>query len=404
MVALAFLGVSCLALTMTTSRQPTARKFEIPKSLSTIEAKAEAMSQRAKEGAVFTEEELQQVVNSIQNVYPSEDPLDWEALRDLVKEVACLSHKDWQVTDDNSRRLASTLLPKGVDGSARQLLERILLEGNWDGAVSNDSKELPWAVLVTGVNGIRKTTSIYQPWFRDVLKEALLVPPGGAMPSDFPVGANSFFRQLDHMIASLCNHEFATLYQLAHGLLDSEAALQNPPKEAVTKYSNLKAAIFSRYRTLSELLGAALLREAKGMNCMLETSGRDVAMFHYVDHFFPQGYRKLALHFTINDLEQAKESVDRRMITEIQTGVNAIEKGCAFDVIYANAGGPYGSEVLDGIQKDSDQVWSEQVLSRSVGADWYKATIQINAYADKPWTARAVKPDGSLGTEFTFQR
>ena len=31
----------------------------------------------------------------------------------------------------------------------------------------------PWVVLVTGVNGIRKTTSVYQPWFKKALAAAL---------------------------------------------------------------------------------------------------------------------------------------------------------------------------------------------------------------------------------------
>ena len=43
-----------------------------------------------------------------------------------------------------------------------------------------------------------------------------------------------------------------------------------------------------------------------------------------------------------------------------------------------------------------------RVLGEEVGQDWYKATISIQAHPTKPWTARAVRPDGSLGTEFTF--
>jgi hypothetical protein len=39
-----------------------------------------------------------------------------------------------------------------------------------------------------------------------------------------------------------------------------------------------------------------------------------------------------------------------------------------------------------------------------VGNDWYKATIAINAHPTEPWTAQAVKPDGSLGKKFTFER
>lgn len=67
----------------------------------------------------------------------------------------------------------------------------------------------------------------------------------------------------------------------------------------------------------------------------------------------------------------------------------------------------YGSEVLAGVQQDSDQVWNEQVANpetATVGHDWYKATIQIHAHSTRPWTAQAVRPDGTLGTEFAFQR
>lgn len=48
---------------------------------------------------------------------------------------------------------------------ARQMFERIVNEGNWDAAINHAStmkNSVPWAVLVTGVNGIRKTTAMYQ--------------------------------------------------------------------------------------------------------------------------------------------------------------------------------------------------------------------------------------------------
>jgi len=255
---------------------------------------------------------------------------------------------------------------------------------------------------------------MYQPWFSKLLGEALQSPPAADSKDDNPAsalavlpdGSNSFFRQLDHMIATLCNEDFGTLYRLTRDSMSSdESAAAGPSKAVIQNYSDYKAAIFSRYRTLSELLGVVLLTEAQKikLNCMLETSGRDVAMFHYVDHFFPaDSYRKLALHFTINDIEYAKESVDQRMVQEIETGVAALEQRDVFAIIRANAGGPYGSEVLEGVQADSDRVWKEEVLSGKVGQDWYKATIQINAHTTEPWTAQAVRPDGSLGTEFTF--
>jgi hypothetical protein len=93
-------------------------------------------------------------------------------------------------------------------------------------------------------------------------------------------------------------------------------------------------------------------------------------------------------------------------VRELQTGIEALQKQDVFEIINANAGGPYGSEVLAGVQADSDRVWKEHVMAEDavVGQDWYKATIQINAHDTEPWTAQAVKPDGSLGTEFAFVR
>jgi hypothetical protein len=148
-----------------------------------------------------------------------------------------------------------------------------------------------------------------------------------------------------------------------------------PSQEIVQSYSNLKAAIFTRHRTLSELLGVLLPQQAqnKSINCLMETLGLDVAMFRYVDFVFPPTDRKLALHFKINDLTQAQESVDRRMVHEIKTGLKAIQpeggSGAPIDfakVVSANAGGPYGSQVPAGVQEASAVVW-EKVVDGTAG-------------------------------------
>ena len=368
------------------------------------------MNERTQALAPLTDDELDDILFSIQNLQSTKDDVD--RLRQVLKETAHLSHKDWAVTEANGQLLAQVLLPDGVDG-ARPLLHRVLTEGNWDAAVQHaktkSSKEPSWAVLVTGVNGIRKTTSLYQSWFPQLLEEALVAPAYGdnhALTRDqLPSGQNSFFRQLDHMIATLCNEDFLFLYQLTADCLDKD---DDDDDDALAKYAELKAAIFGRYRTLSELLGGALLKEAQARraNCLMETSGRDVAMFHYVNHFFPdnKAYKKMALHFTINDLSHACESVDRRMQGELEAGLQALKAASATDIVQANAGGPYGSAVLSGVQEASDKVWETQILPADspVAADWYKATIQINAHATGPWTAQAVRPDGSLGTVFTF--
>jgi hypothetical protein len=54
----------------------------------------------------------------------------------------------------------------------------------------------------------------------------------------------------------------------------------------------------ARSRKLAEMLGVLLVKAArtKRLNVMVETSGRDVAMFKYVDQFFPEDmYRKLVV-------------------------------------------------------------------------------------------------------------
>jgi hypothetical protein len=141
---------------------------------------------------------------------------------------------------------------------------------------------------------------------------------------------------------------------------DDKSAAAVPP-EVIERYTNLKAAIFSRYRTLSELLGALLLKQARkrGMNCLMETSGKDIAMFQYVDHFLPK-HNKLALRFQINQLDLARTSVDERMKSEIFAGMQA---HTVQQVIRSNQGGPYGSQVLPDIQRDSDAVWHDQVAT-----------------------------------------
>ncbi|KAL3771244.1 hypothetical protein ACHAWU_004244 [Discostella pseudostelligera] len=428
--------------------------------------RTESMSSRANNRAPLTREELDNVINSLRNITPrprdddanNENNIDWVALEGVLSDIAHISHKDWHVTDINSERLANVLLrlrssddDNGEGGllnncsQSQQMFERILHEGNWDGALShaaanammnttgdNKKKHKPWAVLVTGVNGIRKTSSIYQPWFSKVLMEALVSPSSLLSSSNkegandvslemLPNGHNSFFRQLDHIIATLCNEDFSILYALTAAqlllsennnkpLVNDDNNNNQPPKDLIEKYSNLKGSIFSRYRTISELLGVILLKEAQqsNLNIMCETSGRDISMFHYIDHFFSdEQYNKLALHFTINDLSHAMDSVDARMVHEMKIGKMAVESEDVVEVIYANAGGPYGSEVLRGVQVDSDRVWEEVVTSRGddgggVGGGWYLATMRINASTEKPWTIQALRPDGKYGTEYTF--
>jgi hypothetical protein len=169
--------------------------------------RARAMDDRAAEGVPFTKEELDGITNSLKKIHPPDGNLDFDALRTLLSNVAHLSHKDWDRTGKNSEELAKLLLPDGMSITARQVFDRIVQEGNWDGAQKQAAAEitddLPWAVLVTGVNGIRKTTSMYQPWFPALLAEALVAPSGAKQAFDqraLPSGQTGFFRQLGELL------------------------------------------------------------------------------------------------------------------------------------------------------------------------------------------------------------
>ena len=137
-----------------------------------LQTLTEEMNSRAT-GQPFTTAELEGVVHSLQNVVVPPDVdgsiIDWNELREFLQETAHLSHKDWTVTETNAARLGQILLPNNneavlaVDDSVvaqQQMFERILREGNWNGArmmaqqqtaKTQSSPEKPWAVLVTGV-------------------------------------------------------------------------------------------------------------------------------------------------------------------------------------------------------------------------------------------------------------
>lgn len=201
---------SSVAMTAPTAsqRHPTIRKLS---SLSNdgqmqqnTKQRVVEMAERAKTGDTMTDEEVSIICDGIANLIPKDAPIDdnFEGLRNVVQKAAHLSHKDWSRTSRNSDVLSRSLsIDSNNDESddvisqhAQQLLERILMEGNWDGAKAHSTSALkgksekPWAVLVSGVNGIRKTTSMYQPWFEELLSEALDPPPGASVDGGLPTG------------------------------------------------------------------------------------------------------------------------------------------------------------------------------------------------------------------------
>jgi hypothetical protein len=187
------------------------------------------------------------------------------------------------------------------------------------------------------------------------------------------------------------------------------------------------------------------------MNVLIESSGRDITMFDYMNYCFPSDrYHRLVVHFTIDDIRFAENSVDRRMMAEMEAGRRSILDvgendddsddddsdndshdddddsgsdnyshddyvdsdnsdvdddhdddnydyntsggggGGVVAQIAANAGGPYGSSQLRSVQSDSDKVASIVFNDDStVASGWFKASISITACDQGPWTIRA---------------
>ena len=270
------------------------------------------MKEAANRNIEFSEEELDNVVKSLTSLSPLNNTIDWESVRRLFSTSAHLSHKDWHRTQGITQDLYN-LINGPEDAVFRQIFARVLEDGNWDGATAaaaaRPSSFEPWVVLVTGVNGIRKTSSVYQPWFKSALAQALAGEFNGS-DDELPDGRDSFFRQLDYIVATVANEDFRALYALGDGEL--------------ARYAALKDATFARHRTVAEAVGALLVAAAqrRRLNVMIETSGRDPAMFRYVDALFPaaSGYRRLAVNFAVSDIAFAERSVDDRMRRELRDG------------------------------------------------------------------------------------
>lgn len=353
----------------------------------------------------FTEDEIDNVVKAIRNIIGDDLKFEEEqGIRAVARDFAHTSHKIWAKTEEESIELEK-VLPKADTSEFKRLFFRVLEGGQFDKALDSVSARRtgtkPWAVLITGLNGIRKSTSVYQSWFQDVLYEALSQTGYEGAKEDLPTGHTTFFRQLDYIVATLANEEFRQLYDI--------------PSDDVDAYAMLKDAIFARYRKLAEMVGMLLIRVCRksAINVAVETSGRDVAMFKYIDHCFPASeYNKLVVHFTINEISFACSSVDMRMTGEIAAGASALASLRASKddetegdgvpeavrgLVEANAGGPYGSAVLPAVEAASNKNWeSIKDGSAGVGDDWFKAGVQIIAHKDKPWEARAAATDASI--------
>jgi len=385
MLALLPLSLSLVTRQPSNPQRPASRSSRLAMSTTADLLKSKIAEKKAAAASAtpLSDAELDLAVASLRQAGSEAHSIDYAALRELLSRVAHQPHKDWPRTEAASAALEELI--SGPDDSAfRDIFQRVLQDGNWPAAetaaASRTSK--PWVVLVTGVNGIRKTSAVYQPWFKTVLSQAL--GESGIAIDELPDGQDSYFRQLDYMIATIANEEFKRLYEL----------------DDIALYAELKDAIFARWRTLAEMLGVLLLQtgKRKGMNVMVETSGRDIAMFKYIDHFFPgDGYRKLVVHCTINDIAFAEKSVDGRMLREMADGRGALAAGGTRSIIQANAGGPYGSAVLRGVQADSDAVWeSVRTGQTEAGQTWHKARVAISAHETEPWTAQAMPADDAL--------
>jgi hypothetical protein len=127
-------------------------------------------------------------------------------------------------TEDAARSLTNILGDPSISGF-RRMFERVLMDGHWEKAAAfahakfdvgkSKRQSKPWAVLVAGLGGIRKTTSVNSSWFQKLLFDAMKSQLDPSITEDdMPCGDNSFFRQLDFIVATVANTEFKKLYDI----------------------------------------------------------------------------------------------------------------------------------------------------------------------------------------------
>lgn len=405
--------------------------------LEACHAAARDMKRRAAEGAPFTDAEVATVTESLRQALTGDrrtredaggpgasastppeghgakaPAVLMPALGTFVRARAHLPPKRWPIVKEGLDMLRGVVGEPGealFDG----LFRRVLEGGKWRNAAQHAAKagasaettRRPWVVLVMGCNGIRKTTSVFQPWFKSALAFSLGDTYTGRV-EDLPDGNNSFFRQLDFMMANVASVEFASMYSSA--CCDPGKITDQGNVEA---YMALKGAIFARYRGLCEMLGGLLLESAstRMMNVMLETSGKDIASFDYVNFFFPDDrYRKMVVYFDVDRLEFAKLSVDERMRKEMALGRALVgePEATPAELMAVNCGGPYGGKQLSGVEAAARATW-EQVMSAKKAegeegeadgdggtwSSWHFARVSIGGSTDpsgEGWEARGV--------------
>lgn len=167
-------------------------------------------------------EELDSIILSLKNVAVDKS-IDYHLLRDAIYKEAHLNFKQNFTRTLKAASTLSSFISGPDDPKFKKMFLRVLQEGKWDVAKtyagSRPQKLVaskPWAVLVTGLNGIRKTSSINSSFFQKVLYEALesQIKDTGMTQEDLPDGTNSFFRQLDFIVATVANEEFKKLYDI----------------------------------------------------------------------------------------------------------------------------------------------------------------------------------------------
>lgn len=226
-------------------------------------ARTRAAALRARTGAPFDTREVGAVVEGLGALGGT--GWDRDALAAFLAREAGGEVGGWRGVERAAAELRALVGAPGAP-AFDAVFERVLVGGGWAAAeraaAARAGGARPWAVLVTGVNGVRKTTSVGETWWREALARGMEggAAGGGGAVAELPAGGDSFFRQLDYLVATIANTHFEELYAV----------------EDVEVYAELKDAVFARHRRLAEIVGALLVAVARerGMNVLVETSGR----------------------------------------------------------------------------------------------------------------------------------
>jgi hypothetical protein len=270
---------------------------------------------------------LDKLVESIHNIYPL-DNMECEKLKKFYEEM--YKNYDFNEKEKDTREKLTTELKKFIievstkkyptlkslkendilEIALKEILPHVFTGGNWDNAISITKKQ-PAVILVCGLNGIRKSSSMNKDdRIKDIISRNLKHLQYD--PDSMPSGKNSFFRQLDYVISSITSAFFYDLYS-------------NKPNIDTDIYGKIKKNIFNVVARLNAVWISLItyIATERKKHIIVEAVGNNTNAITTINNTFTN-YNKVIIYFQLEkgNIQYAKDSVTKRLENDLSNGIN----------------------------------------------------------------------------------